>query len=144
MGINRVQMKGKPKIFVMPWQLYSAQYKLFFSSPYTVSIPLSPSTSKLGRQPCWVACLLVYVSVQNSTLSLICKNLLKYFIWKKVCLGKRCYPEHVLYLLVPSRLNDITLLVMITIACTVLLVMLMACKPTDCSSGYRMRCGVTI
>jgi hypothetical protein len=28
-----------------------------FSSPYIISIPLSPSPSKLGRQPCWVACL---------------------------------------------------------------------------------------
>ncbi len=33
-----------------------------FSSPYTFSISLSPSPSKLGRQPCWVACLLVCVS----------------------------------------------------------------------------------
>ncbi len=33
-----------------------------FSSPYTISIPLSISPSKLGRQPCWVACLLVRVS----------------------------------------------------------------------------------
>jgi hypothetical protein len=31
-------------------------------SPYTISIPLSPSPSKLGRQPCWAACLLVCVS----------------------------------------------------------------------------------
>ncbi len=31
-----------------------------FSPPYTISIPLSPyaSPGKLGRQPCWVACLL--------------------------------------------------------------------------------------
>ncbi len=33
-----------------------------FSSLYTISIPLSPSLSKLGRQPCWVSCLLVCVS----------------------------------------------------------------------------------
>jgi hypothetical protein len=33
-----------------------------FSSSYTISMPLSPSPSKLGRQPCWVACLLVCVS----------------------------------------------------------------------------------
>ncbi len=29
----------------------SAQYKIIFSSPYTISVPLSPSPSKLGRQP---------------------------------------------------------------------------------------------
>ncbi len=29
------------------------------SPPYTISSPLSLSPSKLGRQPCWVACLLV-------------------------------------------------------------------------------------
>ncbi len=37
-----------------------------FSSPYTISMPLSPSPSKLGRQPCWVACLLVCVCASNS------------------------------------------------------------------------------
>jgi hypothetical protein len=31
-------------------------------SPYTISMPSSPSTSKLGRQPCWAAYLLVCVS----------------------------------------------------------------------------------
>jgi hypothetical protein len=30
-----------------------------FSSPCTISILLSPSPSKMGRQPCWVACLSV-------------------------------------------------------------------------------------
>jgi hypothetical protein len=34
-----------------------------FSSPYTISIRLSPSPSKLGRQSCWVSCLIQYVSV---------------------------------------------------------------------------------
>jgi hypothetical protein len=33
-----------------------------FSSLYTISTPLSPSPSKLGRQPCWVSCLVVCVS----------------------------------------------------------------------------------
>ncbi len=33
-----------------------------FSSPYTISIHMSPTPSKLDRQPCWVACLLVCVS----------------------------------------------------------------------------------
>ncbi len=32
---------------------------IFFISPSTISVPLSPSPNKLGRQPCWVACLLV-------------------------------------------------------------------------------------
>ncbi len=35
--------------------------KIFYS-PYIISIPLSPSPSMLGRQPCWVAFLLVFVS----------------------------------------------------------------------------------
>jgi hypothetical protein len=47
------------EIFVLSWLLYSAQYKIFFSSPYTFSMPLSPSPSKLGMQSCWVACLLL-------------------------------------------------------------------------------------
>ncbi len=42
-----------------------AQCKIFFSSPYIISIPLSLSTSELGRQTCWVVCLLVCVSGQN-------------------------------------------------------------------------------
>ncbi len=37
------------------------QQKCF--SSYTISILLSPSPSKLGRQPCWAACLLVCVSL---------------------------------------------------------------------------------
>jgi hypothetical protein len=36
--------------------------RYFFPSPYTVSFPLSSSPSKLGRQQCWVTCLLVCVS----------------------------------------------------------------------------------
>ncbi len=36
--------------------------KYFFPLPYTISMPLSSSPSSLGRQPCWVACLLVCVS----------------------------------------------------------------------------------
>ncbi len=38
------------------------QNKICFSSPYTISLPLSPSPSKLGRQPCWVTFLLVFIS----------------------------------------------------------------------------------
>jgi hypothetical protein len=50
------------KRFILPWLLYLAQYKIFFSLPYTISIFMSPSPSKLGRQPCLVASLLVCVS----------------------------------------------------------------------------------
>ncbi len=74
MGTERVQMKG-----VLPWLVPWAgradtrdfrsalvapvsPVQIFFFSPYTLSIPLSPSPSKLGRQPSWVACLLVGVS----------------------------------------------------------------------------------
>jgi hypothetical protein len=39
--------------------------KNIFSSPYTSSILLSSSSSKLGRQPCWVACLLVLACVSG-------------------------------------------------------------------------------
>ncbi len=46
----------------VPWLLL-AQYKIFFHRP---TLPLSPSPSKLGRQPCWVACLLVCVSDVDS------------------------------------------------------------------------------
>ncbi len=53
------------EIFVLPWLLLQAQYKIFFSSPYTISIHLSPLTSKLGRHACWVAYLLVCVSGRN-------------------------------------------------------------------------------
>ncbi len=70
MGTQRVQIKG-----ILPWLVRWAcragtrdfwyclgcssrpSTKLVFSSMYTISIPLSPSPSKLGRQPCWVACL---------------------------------------------------------------------------------------
>jgi hypothetical protein len=41
-----------------------------FSSPYTISIPLSPSPCKLGRKPCWEACLLVCVSAYTISLPL--------------------------------------------------------------------------
>ncbi len=33
----------------------------FVAVHYSISIPLSPSSSNLGREPCWVACLLVCV-----------------------------------------------------------------------------------
>jgi len=66
-------MKG-----VLPWLIYWAcnadtrdfcsvlaalvgTVQNIFTSLYTISIPLSSSPSKLDRQPCWVACLLVCV-----------------------------------------------------------------------------------
>jgi hypothetical protein len=36
--------------------------QIFFPSPYIISIHLTPSPSKLSRQSCGVACLLMYVS----------------------------------------------------------------------------------
>ncbi len=74
MGTQRVQMKGSflcwfvglvvpvQDFFVQPCLLQSAQYKIFFSSPYIISIHLSPSPNKLGRQSCWITCFLVCVS----------------------------------------------------------------------------------
>ncbi len=59
-----------PRDFVLPWLLQSPQYKVFVSSPYIISIPLSLSPSKLGRQPCWVACLLIRVSGHPQHISL--------------------------------------------------------------------------
>jgi len=65
-------MKG-----VLPWLDFSCLYKrflsrfgcssrpsskYFFSSPHTISIHLSLSHKKLGRQSCWVACLVICVS----------------------------------------------------------------------------------
>jgi hypothetical protein len=37
--------------------------KYFCSSPYTVSLHLSPAPSKLGSQSCYVTCLSYYVSL---------------------------------------------------------------------------------
>jgi hypothetical protein len=54
------------EIFVLPWLLSSAQYKIFFSSKYTFPISLSSSPNKLGRQPCRVAHCLMRVSVYNA------------------------------------------------------------------------------
>jgi hypothetical protein len=82
MGTQRVQMQG-----VLPWlvrwacragtrDFYSALAALVgpvqnifsppYTIPYTISMPLSQSLRKLDRQPCWVACLLVYVSGRAS------------------------------------------------------------------------------
>jgi hypothetical protein len=41
--------------FVLRWLFYSAQYKISFISQYIISLHLSLSPSKLGRQSCRVA-----------------------------------------------------------------------------------------
>ncbi len=47
---------------------YSSRYSTKHFFPHrTLFQSFSPSPSKLGRQPCWVACLLVCVSGQNLT-----------------------------------------------------------------------------
>jgi hypothetical protein len=48
------------------WSVSAALFgpvRNIFSLLYAILIPLSPSPSKLGRQPCWVACFFVRVSV---------------------------------------------------------------------------------
>ncbi len=70
MGTQKVQMKGwfvGIVIRVQEMVVFDAlaallfQYKIFFLLLYTISINFSPSPSKLGRQMCWVTCLLVCV-----------------------------------------------------------------------------------
>ncbi len=73
-GTQRVQMKESflgwfvglvvpfQETFILPWLLWSAQYKIWFSSPYTISIYVSSLPSNLGRPPCSAACLWIYVS----------------------------------------------------------------------------------
>jgi hypothetical protein len=78
MGTHGVQIKG-----IRPWlvrwacragkrdfssalaALVCPLHNIFLfphQSPYTISVHFSPSSSKLGRKSCWVACLLVCVS----------------------------------------------------------------------------------
>jgi hypothetical protein len=45
------------------------------------SIPLSPSPSKLGRQPCWVACLLVCVSDGDKEIEIVYGEEKKILYW---------------------------------------------------------------
>jgi hypothetical protein len=77
METQRVLMKGiLPRLvcwarhagtrdFVLPWLLYSAQYKYFFPHHHAVFHFIGPSSSKLGRQSCCITCLLICVSVLN-------------------------------------------------------------------------------
>ncbi len=58
------------EIFFRPWLHWSAQYIIFLSSPYTISIYVSPSPSNLGRQSCRASCLCMNV-VQSSWSSFI-------------------------------------------------------------------------
>ncbi len=72
-------------IFVLRWPLKSAQYKIFFSSPYTISILLAISPSKLGRQSCRVTCLFKCVSV----ILAIPAMTVWYSFWSNPKLGER-------------------------------------------------------
>ncbi len=56
-GVSEYKWKGS----FLGWLLVSPIQNMF-SSLYTISVPLSPSPSKLGRRPCLVARLLVCVS----------------------------------------------------------------------------------
>ncbi len=62
------QLNIKPeryKRFLFSLAAQVGPVQIFFSSPCTGSTLLSPSPSKLGRQPCWVACPLLCVSGPN-------------------------------------------------------------------------------
>ncbi len=48
-----------------------------FSLPCTFSIPLSPSPSKLGRQQCWIACLLLQYASLVFTMAVQSCNIFK-------------------------------------------------------------------
>jgi hypothetical protein len=61
-------------IFVVPWLLYSDQYKIFFSSTvhyFNSYFPIAQQAGQVGTQPCWVACLLVCVSSQQCPTELL-------------------------------------------------------------------------
>ncbi len=97
MGTQRVQMKGVLS-WLFSWACFcSALAALvssvhsFFSSQYAISISLSPLPSKLGRQPCWVACLLVCVSILYLSPQIHFLNIADYF-WE-VKSEKKCFEE---------------------------------------------------
>jgi hypothetical protein len=58
--------RASTRVFVLPLTALVCPVLNIFSSQYTNSILLSPPPSKLGKQLCWVACLLVYVSGLSS------------------------------------------------------------------------------
>ncbi len=96
------------EIFVLPWLLQSAQYKIFLSSPYTISIHLFPSPSKLGRRPCWVAFLLVCVF---STLNPFYLGIFLFIIYA-VPLRQSVFSPcntHVLYVITSPKFNPVPL-----------------------------------
>ncbi len=67
--------------------------EIFLSLPHTILLHLSLLPSKLGRQSCHVACLLIYVSVRNK----ICKNdfpLVSSFLHEKYIFGQKEGPVH--------------------------------------------------
>jgi hypothetical protein len=64
MGTQRVQMKGVLRAgtrgFCPALAVLVGPVQNLFFSLYTISIHLSPSPSKLGRQSCRVACLFLF------------------------------------------------------------------------------------
>ncbi len=55
------------EIYVLPWLFSRPNTKYFFQNRTLLQVPLSQSPSELGRQSCWIACLLVCVSNFSST-----------------------------------------------------------------------------
>ncbi len=49
-------------LFCLSCSVGPVQNIFFLTVQYIISILLSPSPCKLGRQPCWVTCLIVFVS----------------------------------------------------------------------------------
>ncbi len=61
--VSSLGMSCRYKRFCFALTALVGQIQHVFSPPYTISIPLSQSLTKLGKQPCWVACILICVSV---------------------------------------------------------------------------------
>ncbi len=59
--VGSLGLSCKYKIFFFCFGCSVDQVQIFLPSPFTILISLSTSLSKLGRQLCWVACLLVCV-----------------------------------------------------------------------------------
>jgi hypothetical protein len=68
-GLKRVQKKGDSwdrcassrDFFCLSCSSRPNTKYFFLTVHYSISIPLSPSPSRPGRQPCWVSCLFVCV-----------------------------------------------------------------------------------